>query len=194
MSPTTKSLVVVRPVEVLDPDTLTLPEIEVALSTERELQRELGRKYLVSVLTTGALLAQAKQHLKHGEYLPWLRKQGISPEQARKYRFMHRHLGPHQKEIASNLQFASIGIEKAFRATKRVVENARGKTFTLESWTLSAAREEHKQREAALVKSEERVNRLERVTRPDLPALLESAEELQTTMQCPQCGHRMPRP
>ena len=52
-----------------------LPELETTIRAAAVLE-------LQGALTVGVCLAEAKQQLTHGEWMPWLRKMGISPSYA----------------------------------------------------------------------------------------------------------------
>ncbi|HEX3342345.1 MAG TPA: DUF3102 domain-containing protein [Pseudolabrys sp.] len=69
------------------------------VKTEHEAVTAALSKAVKHALNAGAYLAEAKENLKHGQWLPWLETCEISRRTAQLYMQLHRHRKTIEKEL-----------------------------------------------------------------------------------------------
>lgn len=191
MKSKTNSLVAVRlKVAVMDPDTLTLPELKAEVHAHMGEVRSLGRRLLKEAITIGVLLNAAKSQLKHGEWYPFLREVGISPDWARKLRYLADHLGDVDQNAFCK-RFPNLGIDRAYATVKRTVTHANRSKFNLDTMQLALEEERARKAEEAHAAAQERLRKARLRNKPTGKELIRAADEIaRTAYVCENCGYR----
>src|SRR5262249_10082474 len=77
----------------------SLAELAAKVQAEHKAVTAALSKAVAHALQAGAYLTEAKEQLKHGQWLPWLKRREISGRTAQLYMQLHRHRDRIEKEL-----------------------------------------------------------------------------------------------
>jgi len=91
----------------------SLADLAAKVQAEHKAVTDALSKAVEHALQAGAYLTEAKEQVKHGQWLPWLKRCGVSSRTAQLYMQLHKHRDRIEKELRNSETAGDLTLNEA---------------------------------------------------------------------------------